>query len=190
MAAITTEQKKEIRRLTRAANRRLERATPGQRSALEYYVNKSTGANKFSAATKGLTSEQAELKIKILNRFMEPGGISTRKGWDKIKRENVRKANETLTTEGYDLTDEELAEILIQVDTENTKDYYKSINLVEAAKYEMNKEAEEALAENPNADVEFWTGSAEQIKKALAEKKTYQQALTDALQARIDRGKN
>ena len=173
MAAITTEQKKEIRRLTRAANRRLERATPGQRSALEYYVNQSVGANKFSAATKGLTAEQAELKIKILNKFMAPGGISTRKGWDRLKRENVRKANETLQSEGYDLTDEELAEILEQIDTSSKKDYYRAINLVEAQKIQKG---------------EGWEGSPEEITKAITQKATYQQALTKALQARKKRG--
>ena len=189
MAGITKEQKQQIRTLTRRANRRIERATPGQTRALEYYVNKATGADKFSAATKGMTQQQAAKQLEILNRFLA-GETSTRAGWDKLKAEQVGKANATLTSQGYDLTDEELAEILIQVDTENTKDYYKAVNLVEAAKYEMNKEAEEALADDPNADVEFWTGSAEQIKKALAEKKTYQQALTDALQARANRGKN
>ena len=175
MAAITTEQKKEIRRLTRAANRRLERATPGQRSALEYYVNKSTGANKFSAATKGLTSEHAELKIKILNRFMEPDGISTSKGWDRMKRENVRKANETLTTEGYDLTDEELAEILRQVGSAKGAEFYRAVNLVSAAKAEAG---------------ENWHGTPKEIADAIAQKATYQEALKMALEAREQRGQD
>ena len=124
MAAITREQIKEIRTLTRRANRRIERATPGQRSALNYYVNKATGADKFSASTKGLTQEQAAAKLRDLETFLNSPS-STRKGWDRIKEENVRKANETLSEEGYDLTDEELAEILEQIDTKNKKDYYR-----------------------------------------------------------------
>ena len=138
---------------------------------------------------KGMTQQQAAKQLEILNRFLT-GETSTRAGWDKLKALQVNKANTKLTSQGYNLTDDELAEILIQIDTENTKDYYKAVNLVEAAKYEMNKEAAEALEEDPTADVVFWSGTAEQIKAALAEKKTYQQALVDALQARANRGKN
>lgn len=171
MAAITREQIKEIRTLTRRANRRIERATPGQRSALNYYVNKATGADKFSASTKGLTQEQAAAKLRDLETFLNSPS-STRKGWDRIKQENVRKANETLSEEGYDLTDEELAEILEQIDAKNKKDYYKAINLVEAAKQEAGA---------------GWEGSSEDIAAAIAEKVTYQEALERAITARNER---
>lgn len=174
MAGITKEQKQQIRLLTRRANRRIERATEGQRSALEYYVNKATGADKFSAATKGLTAEQAAAKIRDIERFLASES-STRKGWDKIKNENVRKANETLKQQGYDLSNEELAEILEQVDTSSKKDFYKAINLVEAKKI---------------TEGEGWEGSPDEITAAITEKFTYQQALTKALQARANRGKN
>lgn len=171
MASITREQIKEIRTLTRRANRRIERATTGQRSALNYYVNKATGADKFSASTKGLTQEQAAAKLRDLETFLNSPS-STRKGWDRIKQENVRKANETLSEEGYDLTDEELAEILEQIDTKNKKDYYKAINLVEAAKQEAGA---------------GWEGSSEDIAAAIAEKVTYQEALERAILARNER---
>lgn len=174
MADITKEQKQQIRTLTRRANRRIERATEGQRAALEYYVNKATGADKFSATTKGLSAEQAAAKIRDIERFLA-GESSTRKGWDKIKEENVRKANETLRSQGYDLSNEELAEILEQVDTSSKKDFYKAINLVEAKKIEEG---------------EGWEGSPDEITAAIAEKFTYQQALTKALQARATRGQN
>lgn len=174
MAGITKEQKQQIRLMTRRANRRIERATEGQRSALEYYINKATGADKFSAATKGLTAEQAEAKIKILDRFLHSDS-SYRTGWDRIKAENVKKANETLKTQGYDLTDEELAEVLEQVDTSSKKDFYKAINLVEAKKIESG---------------ESWEGSPDEITSAITEKITYQRALEKALEARANRGKN
>ena len=172
MMTITSIQKQLIRTLVRRANRRIERATPGQRSSLEWYVNQVTGAKKFSAAVKGLTGEQAAAKIKTIQRFLS-SDVTTRKGWDRIKRENVRKANQTLSEEGYDLTDEELAEILEQIDTENKKEYYRAINLVEAKKIQEG---------------ESWEGSSEEIIKAIAQKATYQQALTKALQARKNRG--
>ena len=173
MAAITREQIKEIRTLTRRANRRIERATPGQRRALEYYIKKYTGTTKFSAATKGLTGEAAAKKLADLNRFLA-GKSSTRKGWDEIKRQNVENANKKLRKQGYDLTDDELAELLEQIDTKNRNDYYKAVNLVEAAKEKAG---------------EGWEGSEEEITEAISQKVTYQKALEKAIRARNRRNK-
>ncbi len=171
----------EIRKLTRRANRRIERATGGHKSYLESVVQRSTGGKvnkatgkiegglkKFSAATKGLTYEQAAMKLKQLDRFLG-GKTTTIKGWKALQEENVKKANETLDKEGYDLTDEELAEILEQIDTKNKEDYYTAVNLVQAAKDE---------------DPENWTGSEDQITEAILQKADYQEALTTALKVR------
>ena len=156
-----------IKTLTRRANRRLERASEGQRKALEYYV----GQEKFSAATKGLNTQQVQMKLESLEKFL--GGKSTTKtGWKEIKTANVAKANETLRKEGYTLTDEELANILIQVDTSNTQAKYRAINLVQAAKNKAELEGD------------IWSGSEEQISDAIAEKMEASEALEAALQSR------
>ena len=131
MAKMTKEQQSEIKLLTRRANRRLERATPGQRKALEYYI----GKEKFSAASKGFTYTEAQAQIEKLNRFLS-GSTSTRKGWDALKARQVSKANKEWGRMGYDLTDEELANVLIQVDTDNHQEYYRAVSLVQAAKDE------------------------------------------------------
>ena len=60
----------ELRKLVRAANRRIERATPGQRMALEFYVQKATKASKWSSAAKNMTTQQANARIQQLRRFM------------------------------------------------------------------------------------------------------------------------
>ena len=173
MAKMTKAQQEEIKLLTRRANRRLERAPQGQRKALEYYVQKATGATKFSAASKGFTYEQAELKLKTLRKFLEARS-TTRKGWDAVKRENVRKANETLSEQGYDLTDEELAEILTQIDSSNRSELYRAVNLVQAAKQEAEEE-------------DLWEGSSKQIAETIGTKATAQEALKKAIQARKER---
>jgi hypothetical protein len=165
---ITPMQAAEIRKLTRRANRRLERASEGQRSALEHYVKQSAGAEKFSAATKGLSYEQAAAKLKALDKFLG-GKSTTKRGWEEIKSENVRKANDTLSGMGYDLTDQELAELLEQIDTKDRKEFYKAVNLVAAAKEEAGED---------------WTGSSQQIAEAIAEKVSFQQAFQKALEAR------
>ena len=96
MATVTQQQKAEIKRLTRQANRRIERATSGQRSYLESVVRKmtGTGAGKFSAAYKGLTERQAAAKIRKLEQFLyeedETGSrinkrSTTRSGWKAMK---------------------------------------------------------------------------------------------------------
>ena len=125
MANMTKEQQSQIKLLTRRANRRLERR------ALEYYI----GKEKFSAASKGFTYTEAQAQIEKLNRFLA-GSTSTRKGWDALKARQVSKANKEWGRMGYDLTDEELANVLIQVDTDNHQEYYRAVNLVQAAKDE------------------------------------------------------
>lgn len=166
MASITKEQQATIRRLVRRANRRIERTmegvkSKGQKAALEYFVKKATGKKKWSAATKGMSYEQAKLLIIKLNQFLE-GSISTKKGWRAIKTANVSKANKTLIEMGYTLTDEELAEILMQIDTADKKEFYRAVNYVEATKRQEGDK---------------WAGSRKEIKKALQEKASYQEAL-------------
>lgn len=170
MAKATKEQRDMIRTLTRRANRRMERASKGQRKYLETQVRKMTGATSFSSASKGLTMVQAEAKIRKLQRFLE-SETSTRKGWNRIIKESVRKANATLKRQGYNLTDEELADLLEQFDAESNIDYYWAINLVEAAK-----------EKDPD-----WKGTIDQIANALESKASYQDALEAAQQAQRDR---
>lgn len=174
MASITKQQAQAIRTLTRRANRRIERASGGMRSQLEYYVTRTTGAAKFSAATKGLSYEEAALKLEQLDRFLA-SPVTTIRGWKEKKKDSVRKANRTLQEEGYDLTDEELADILEQIEEGDSKNFYRAVNLVEAKKAEAGED---------------WSGSSDQIAAAIAEKATYQQALQKALKVREGRAKS
>ena len=167
MAKMTKEQQSEIKLLTRRANRRIERASAGQRKAMEYYI----GSDKFSAASKGFSYEQAQAQIEKLNKFLA-GRSTTKTGWKEVKQANVSKANKTLGKMGYDLTDEELAEILIQIDSSNTESFYRSINLVQAAKYEAELEGD------------IWKGTSDQISEAIAQKMEASEALEAALRGR------
>lgn len=167
MASITEAQKAAIKKLTRRANARIGSATGGRRSYLEHQVFRATGKERFSAATKGLTFEEAALKLKNLERFFEARS-ATKAGWDEMVAENVAKANKTLQSRGYNLTDEELAEILEQIEEgkDKRKNYYRAINLVSARKAKMG---------------DSWDASSEEISAAIAEKATYQQAYKRAL---------
>lgn len=196
---MTREQYKEIRRLTRAAQRRMERATPGQKRALEYYVKKATGAEKWSSAAKGFTYQQAQAQIAKLERFMA-GASTTKRGWARIKAQNVEAANKKFTKrqKGFDLTDEEFAELLIQADAKTRQETYRAVNTVQAVK--ANMEAAEIEYQNyikdpeawkklhpgevPPSKPEIWTGSELQITKALENKYEYEEAYNKSLAGR------
>ncbi len=170
---------KELRRLTRAAQRRMERATPGQRRALEYYVEQKTGAKKWSSAAKGMTTQQAKAQIRKLQEFMGYDEqnrpvrtvTSTRAGWEAIKASNVAKANATFGRRraGHDLTDDEMAEILMQLGDPSRREFYQAVNKVQAMKGYMGDK---------------WTGSSDNISTALQQKWSAQDAYRRALAVR------
>lgn len=169
----------ELRKLVRAANRRIERATPGQQKALEYYVKRATGAKKWSSAAKDMTPQQASARIQQLRKFMGYNEqnkqveqvTSTRTGWEAIKQSNVAKANATFGRRraGHNLTDEEMAEILMQLDDASKKEFYHAVNKVQAMKGYMGDQ---------------WTGSREDIARALSMKWSAQDAYKRALDIR------
>lgn len=165
---ITPQQAAAIRRLTRTANRRLERAaekSKGQAKYLRSVVHKATGgAEKFSAATKGLSFEEAAKKLEILDRFLGRAS-STRSGWEQTRLELVKRANEKLQQQGYDLSDDELAEIMIQTENAKGEEFYRAVNLVYAAKNSKKN----------------WDPSIESIEKALQSKISDQKAYKRAL---------
>ena len=167
---MTREQYKKIRQLTRAAQRRMERASEGQRRAMEYQVQKATGSKKWSSAAKGFSYQQAQAQISKLERFMA-GESTTIRGWKALKAEQVGKAAQTLSGRyaGFNLTDAELADIFKQVGDKNRTEKYKAINLVVAAKQKAGED---------------WIGSAEQIGKAVEEKVSAEAAYRRALRAR------
>ena len=167
---ITPQQAAAIKKAVRAANRRIERAqekSPGQARYLEAVVKKITGgATKFSAVTKGLTYEQAAKKIEMINKFM--GREATKRTyWEKTRLEMVSRANKKLS--GYELTDQELADIMIQVESAKDIEFYRAVNLVSAAKADLGS---------------AWQGDFKQISDAINQKIGYQQSLQMALEAR------
>lgn len=192
---MTREQYKKIRQLTRAAQRRMERATPGHRKAMEYNVQKMTGSSKWSSATKGFSYQEAASQIEKLTRFME-SDFTTKTGWKFLKEENVKAAQKTLAEryEGFLLTDRELAEIFKQVTEEYKptdeelaekhmtrqeaikKEKYRAINLVTAAAYKKGELA-------PMTSSEIRTAINE-INEATGEQISYEAAYRRALRAR------
>lgn len=172
---ITKGQIQEIKRLVRAANRRLERATGGQEAYIKSYIRKLTGdSEKFSAAYKGLTGAQAAKKIEMLKKFMEKETTTTKTGWKKFKKESIRKANKSLTGQGYDLTDEELSEILEQIEAGSNEEFYRAVNLVTVEKIKSG---------------ENWEVSSDKIAEVLNQKADFQTALKRALEANPNIGR-
>lgn len=186
---ITEQQKSDIRTLTRMANRRIERASEGQRRAIEHY-NKGNLNEKgfFSSSYKGLSYAEANKKIKALKNF-EKAESTMRRGWERIKSEQIKKTTQTWRERNYDLTEEEIEAILKAVDESEDESedelanrviqdkerrkrkYYVAVDLVQAAKEEKG-----------------WKGSEEDITRAIApaldESADAQAALINSIKAR------
>lgn len=147
--AITDQMQRELAKLARAANRRLERASKGQRSALDYYLkNYHTRAGaRGTVFQQGKAATEAEYKARMaeLRAFMG-GKTSTRTGWEKLKAENIRQGAETLRSERkYDLTDEEFAAIIEETGGKKELgkvEFYRVLNNVQAKHNEERAKAE------------------------------------------------
>lgn len=192
MAKITSEMQKELTYLARAANRRIERATEGQRSALEYYLRKyhtrerADGTLVFQQG-KAKTTAEYNARMKELKRFMygDPEGkgdeyepISKRKGWEALKKRQVANAADTLRKEGYDITDEELEMVLIEGADE---DIGGSDPVMLAAL--QNVQIAKAQAGSS------WNASPEAIRKAIDERRSDQERTEELIAARQRAGK-
>lgn len=142
--AISKQEYADFRKLVRKANRRLERASEGQRKAMEYYFRKyhmretAEGEKRFSG-TKPETAGELRLRTAELEDFIR-AETSYRAGWKALKAANVAKANIKLTNEkGYTFTDRELATIMEEYgDTKGEKHegFYAALANVQAAKNE------------------------------------------------------
>jgi hypothetical protein len=162
---VTAQQQKLLAATARRANRRLERATEGQREYLEYQIRKyhtrtrEGGARVFQ---QGKAGSEAEFKARMreLRLFLgeerdpETGEpivkTSTRKGWESLKSQQVAAAGETLRGEknGYTITDAELAALLEEVGHGKKEDkfakMYAALGNVEAARQAAGRELTEA----------------------------------------------
>lgn len=171
---ISPEKYKELRNLVRAANRRLERASEGQRSALEYFMQKDIQASKWSSSFSKMSPQELKSYEEKLRKFMgtkEAPTISRKSYWNEVKSESVRKANATFSRRraGHNLTDQEMAEILKQLGNPDKATFYMAVNKVQAMKgYNASK----------------WTGSEKDIANAIAQKWSAQSSYQRALDIR------
>lgn len=176
--AISKEQQRQLKNLARAANRRLERASEGQREALEfnikkYHTRKGKYGRSFSQAT-AKTEREYKQRMAELEKFMR-AKTSTKRGWESLQKSNVEKAIETLDQMGYDISEKELAVILRELKGLKGKDFYTVLENVEAAKYEKESNGEEFT----EAD----------LKKELNTRREEYEATLKSMKARIEREK-
>lgn len=154
--AVTAAQQKMLAATARRANRRLERATEGQRAYLEKQIKgyhtrtRESGARVFQQG-KAASETEFRARMRELRRFLgedeKRAVTSTRAGWESIKKQQVASAGETLRGQGYTITDNELAVILEEIDGKNKfAEMYSALANVEIAKaeqgnIEMNRDA-------------------------------------------------
>lgn len=194
---VTKEQQAELARLARAANRRLERATEGQRDALEFYIKKyhvreSKDGLKFQQG-KAKTAAEYRQRKKELEKFMgddesakKGGNSSTRRGWERIKSESLSASKAKLDAMGYDATEEEIANIAKETKGHNAE-FYKALENLTAEKYEryLNEEAEAELQEEYEEEITQRRTDQQATEAFLKARKAKKEAA--AKKARMDR---
>lgn len=171
--AITNEQQKALANLARAANRRLERAPAGQRAYLERQISKyhirERGAGIVFKQGKAKSSAEYRVRMRELEKFMSAKS-STRRGWDAMKKAQVSAAGETLRRGGSNLSDDELATILEELDEgHSSAEFYKALANVEIAK---------------SAAGASWEPTDETIKTAINERRSAQERTEALLRSR------
>ena len=169
IGSITPQMQKQLANLARAANRRLERASAGQRRSLEYnikgYQTKTTSRGLVFKQGKAQSAAEYRQRMAELNKFMG-AKTTTRKGWEKLKQENISKAQDSLEKMGYDITDDELDTILKEVGG-GSKEFYKALENVQAAKGITGDEL-----------------SADEIRDAIYSRRSDYEATLAAIEAR------
>ena len=168
-SSVTPQMQKQLTNLARAANRRLERASAGQRRSLEYnikgYQTKITSRGMVFKQGKAKSAAEYRQRMAELNKFMG-AKTSTRTGWETLKTENINKAQESLKKMDYDITDTELEVILKEVGG-SSKEFYKALENVQAAKNIKGKEL-----------------SADEIREAIFSRRSDYEATLAAIEAR------
>lgn len=202
--ALTQAMIKDFVNLARAANRRIERATPGQQAYLQQKIAKyhiraritpERAINVFSQA-KPKTEAEYRTRLKELEKFM--GAVTTKRtGWEAVKRAQVSGAGKTLRAQGSNLTDEELATILQEIDEgHSSAEFYKALANVEIAKREAEQklEADKAAARAQGMSekeikkkfkyADYWTPSASVIYQAINERRSAQERVEHLINLR------
>lgn len=164
---ITKEMQKELAKKARAANRRLERASEGQRRALEHYTK---GYHTFSTAKgdrfrqgKAKTEAEYRQRMEELEDFLS-GETSTRKGWEALKKRNVEAANKKLKQMGYEFTDEELANVLEEGRPKDAN-FYHVLNIVQAYRNAGAELDDETIIEALTSRVSDYKATLAALKK-------------------------
>ena len=171
---VTKQQQVALTKLARAANRRLERATEGQRKSLEHNIK----GYHTREGSRGIVFQQGKAKnereyrqrMAELQAFMQ-AKTSKRRTWEELKKSNIQKAQESLTNMGYDVTDDEL-EIILQETGGSSRAFYRALENVQATK------------EGPDDEL-----SADDVRKAINERHTDYEATLQMIRKRRDRVK-
>lgn len=186
-----TEANKELAKWARAANRRIERATPGQREAIQkytrgYHTRESEKYGRVFKQGKAANLREARQRLTEIKAFME-GGTSTKTGWKKIKEENVKAAGKTIRGGlGLEISDTELATLLEELGANKDKKayyrYLENVAIAKERKYEKiqnkNKDTIETIK---LANVELTDA---EIKKAMEMRLSDQKRAYELIKAR------
>lgn len=170
---VSAAQQKQLAAIARRANRRLERATQGQRAYLEkqiakYHVRQRPGGATVFQQGKAKSTAEYRARMRELEAFLK-AETSRRKGWDAMKAAQVSAAGETIRQGGYDITDQELTGILEEIgEGHSSAEFYKALANVEISKRQNDSE----------------NLSRDEIRNAINERRTAQERTATLLRLR------
>lgn len=183
--AISDQMQRELAKLARAANRRLERADKNQRAALDYYLRKyhtRQGAHgTVFQQGKAKTEREYRARMKELERFMgteDNPTISAKKRWEAVKQSNLEAGIEKLQGK-YDLPDEVLAQVIMETGGKKKagKTFYTALNNVM-----VTTERKKAAAAAENKDP--FTGlTPDEVSEAINSRMTEYQVTLELVKA-------
>lgn len=174
---ITKEQQAELRKKARAANERIRKASGSAQRAYEHYTRKyhtytSKKGERLFRTGAAKTEAEFRQRMRELDDFLK-SDYTTKSGWQKSRKRGLSKAIETLENMGYDVTEEELANIIQETggSSQRSAAFYRALENLTIEKLQKR----------------YSEMKDEEFEEEIAERRTDQQAAEALIKARKER---
>ena len=194
---ISKSQQAELRKRARAANERIRTASENAQKAYEHYTEKyhtykSKKGERLFKTGAAKTEAEYRQRMKELDAFLG-SKYTTTGGWKKAVNKALQNANKKLDKMGYDVTEEELANVIKETGgaKKNPAAFYRALENLTAEKI-LNELDEDIEDEDFGEEIEDRLSdqqAAEALIKAREEQKKRTEKILRSLK-RAGRKKN
>lgn len=178
---ITKAQQAELKKQARAANERIRGATESQQAAYQYYTSKyhtykSKNDELLFRTGQAKTEKEYRQRMDELKKFLK-SDYTTKSGWKKIQQEALSRSQDKLSEMGYDVTEEEIANIARETGGHNAA-FYRALENITAQKLMDEWE-----------DEDFFRYDEDDFEQELEQRRTDQEAAELLIRAREENKK-